>query len=132
MKTIVPALTEKLMREATSYQALFTCIVKNYAEWQGKERWGEKTPQHGWFSETLCDWYPGGTLIHLIRDPRDVVASMQHVPFAGDSVVRNAWTWLACNLAAQRCSNLPQYLPVRYETLVSQPEKEFGERSALT
>jgi hypothetical protein len=119
------ALTEKLMREATSYQALFTCVVKNYAEWQGKERWGEKTPQHALFSETLCDWYPGGTLIHLIRDPRDVVASMQHVPFAGDSVVRNAWMWLACNLAAQRCSNLPQYLPVRYETLVTQPEQEL-------
>src|ERR1700683_2720703 len=70
-------LAEKLMREGTSYRALFTCLVKHHAESQGKQRWGEKTPQHALFSTTLCDWYPGATLIHMIRDPRDVVASLQ-------------------------------------------------------
>jgi Sulfotransferase family len=118
-------LAEKLMREGTSYRALFTCLVKHHAESQGKQRWGEKTPQHALFSTTLCDWYPGATLIHMIRDPRDVVASLQRMSWAANSVVQNAWTWRRCNLAAERCSHLPQYLPVRYETLVSQPEREL-------
>ncbi len=118
-------LSEKLMRDGTSYQALFTSLVKYHAESQGKQRWGEKTPQHALFSETLCEWYPGATLIHMIRDPRDVVASLQRMSWAGNSVVQNARTWRKCSLAAQRCSHLPQYLPVCYETLVSQPEREL-------
>jgi len=119
-------LSEELMREATSYQAFFTCFVKYHTVSQGKPRWGEKTPQHSLFSETLCEWYPGGTIIHMIRDPRDVVASLQRMPWAADSVVQNAWRWLRHNLAAQRCSHRPQYLPVRYETLVTQPEQEVA------
>jgi hypothetical protein len=120
------ALTEKLMQEGASYQALFTCLVKHHAESQGKQRWGEKTPQHALFSETLCEWYPSATLIHMIRDPRDVVASLQRMSWAANSVVRNARTWRECNLAAQRCSHLPQYLPVRYETLIAKPEQELA------
>jgi hypothetical protein len=119
------ALSEKLMREATTYQELFSGIARHDAELYGKERWGEKTPQHALFSQTLCDWYPGATLIHMIRDPRDVVASMQRMPFAADSVVQNAWKWREWNLAAQRCSDRPQYLEVRYETLVARPEQEL-------
>lgn len=119
-------LTEKLMREGTSYQALFTCFVKYHTVSQNKQRWGEKTPQHALFSETLCEWYPGGTIIHMIRDPRDVVASLQKMSWAADSVIQNARRWLKHNLAAQRCSHRPQYLPVRYETLVTQPEQEVA------
>jgi hypothetical protein len=119
-------LAERLMREATSYQGLFTGVIKYYAESQGKQRCGEKTPRHALFSETLCEWYPGGTLIHMIRDPRDVVASLQRMPWAADSVVQNAWRWLRHNLTVQRCSHLPQYLPVRYEALVTQPEQEVA------
>jgi hypothetical protein len=119
-------LAEKLLRDGTSYEALFTCLVKYHTTSQAKPRWGEKTPQHALFSETLCEWYPGGTIIHLIRDPRDAVASLQRMPWAAGSVVYNAWTWLRNNLAAHRCSDRPQYLPVRYETLVSQPEQEVA------
>jgi hypothetical protein len=119
-----PAATaEKLPRGGTSYQELFTSFVKHLAESQGKPRWGEKTPQHALFAETLCDWYHGATLIHMIRDPRDVVASLQRMPWASDSVVQNARRWLQCNLAARRCSHRPQYLPVQYEALIAQPEE---------
>jgi len=120
------ALAETLMREGTGYRELFTSFVKYHTALRGKPRWGEKTPQHARFSETLCEWYPGGTLIHMIRDPRDVVASLQRMPWAADSVVENAWRWLADNLPARRCSHRPQYLPVRYETLVTQPEQEVA------
>jgi hypothetical protein len=119
-------LREVLLREATSYLALFTCIVKHNAESQGKPRWGEKTPQHALFAETLCEWYPAGTIIHMIRDPRDVVASLQRMPWGAHSVVENARRWLKYNVAARRCSHLPQYLPVRYETLVTEPEREVA------
>jgi hypothetical protein len=119
-------LTEKLLLEGMSYKALFSCFVKYHTQAQGKPRWGEKTPQHALFAETLCEWYPGATIIHMIRDPRDVVASLQRMPWASGSVVQNARRWLRDNLAARACSHRPQYLPVRYETLVTQPEQELA------
>jgi hypothetical protein len=119
-------LTEKLLREGASYQALFTSFVKYHSVTGSKQRWGEKTPQHAFFAETLCEWYPAGTIIHMIRDPRDVVASLQRMPWAPDTVVPNARRWLSYNLAAHRCSSAPQYLPVRYEALVAHPEQEVA------
>jgi hypothetical protein len=119
-------LREKLLREGNTYREFFTCFVKYHTEALGKPRWGEKTPQHALFAETLCDWYPGGTLIHMIRDPRDVVASLQRVPFAANSVVQNAWSWSRHNLAAHRCKDRPQYLAVCYETLVTDPAREVA------
>jgi hypothetical protein len=48
------------------------------------------------------------------------------MPWASNSVVTNARTWLACNLAARKSSHRPEYLLVRYETLVAQPETELA------
>ena len=122
----IPRLKENLVREATSYPAVFACVARSYAEFMGKERWGEKTPQHALIAELLCEWFPGATILHILRDPRDTVASLQRMPWASNSVVTNARTWLACNLAARKVSHRPEYLPVRYETLVAQPERELA------
>ena len=119
-------LTETLLREGTSYQALFTSFVKYHSVAGSKQRWGEKTPQHAFFAETLCEWYPAGTILHMIRDPRDVVASLQWMPWAPDTVVPNAHRWLSCNLGAHRCSGAPQYFPVHYEALAARPEQEVA------
>ena len=111
---------------ADSYRDVFTGILEHYAESQGKQRCGEKTPQHAVFTETLCDWYPGATIIHLVRDPRDVVASLQRMPWASNSVVTNARVWVSRNAAAGRSSHRPGYLLVYYETLVTRPEQELA------
>lgn len=122
----VPRLQEKLVREATSYPALFAGVAGSYAASAGKERWGEKTPQHARISELLCEWFPGAAILHILRDPRDAVASLQRMPWAAKSVISNARNWLACNLAALESSHRREYLLVRYETLVAQPEKELA------
>src|SRR5580704_14713740 len=46
------ALAERLQREGTSYRALFSSLLRCYADSQGKSRFGEKTPQHALFLET--------------------------------------------------------------------------------
>jgi hypothetical protein len=70
----------------------------------------------------LCEWYPRATIIHIVRDPRDVAASQQRMPWGSHSVVRNAMIWRRVNLAARRCADRPQYMSIRYETLVREPE----------
>ena len=48
------------------------------------------------------------------------------MPWASNSVISNARIWLACNLAGRKSSHRPEYLQVRYETLVAQPEGELA------
>jgi hypothetical protein len=117
-------LAEKLMREGTSYQAMFASILRFYADSQGKRRTGEKTPQHALYLETLRQWFPGSVIIHMIRDPRATVASMLGMPWPLRSVFANARRWLTHNRAARRFRESPGYLEVRYEALVTDPENE--------
>jgi hypothetical protein len=118
-------LAERLLRDATSYRAFFASLMEHYAAAEGKPRWGEKSPQHSLFTETLCKWFPGAAIIHIVRDPREVVASLQRVPWASNSVVTNARTWLRYNRAACQSSQRPEYLRVYYHHLVEQPEREL-------
>ena len=120
------ALAEKLSREATNYQALFTSILSYYADSQGKPRFGEKTALHAFFLETLCEWFPNAMILHIIRDPRAAVASLQHAPWASSSVVANARKWLTFTQAARRYRGWPGYLEVRYEAVVRDPVRELS------
>ena len=122
---------ERLSREGTSYRAMFTAILSYYAETQGKPRCGEKTPQHAFFLETLCEWFPNAVILHMIRDPRAAVASLQRVAWSASSVVTNARTWLKHNRAARLFRERPGYFEVRYEALVTDPVSELRRVCAL-
>jgi hypothetical protein len=91
----------------------------------GRRRCGEKTPDHARQSELLCDLFPDCALIHLVRDPRDVVASMLRMPWGDKSVLSNARQWLDCQQGALRMKGHPQYFRVVYEDLVADPGAEL-------
>lgn len=118
-------LKEKLLRNAHSYRELFQGILEHHASLQGKSRAGEKTPHHALCTELLAEWFPGAAIIHLVRDPRDVVASLQDMPWASRSVVMNAHIWRLFNRAAGRSSHRPGYLLVHYENLSTNPQQEI-------
>ena len=119
------ALTEGLMKEGGSYRSFFITLMRLYAAARGKVRYGEKTPQHALFAETLCEWYPKGKLIHLVRDPRDVVGSLLRMPWASNHAAANARIWSDCVQNAERCRQRDNYILVRYEDLVSDPHAEL-------
>ncbi len=50
----------------------------------------------------MSDWYPGARIIHLLRDPRDAVASLKRMPWAPNAILENAGIWLVFNRAARR------------------------------
>lgn len=120
------ALHETLMREGTGYPEFFSSLLRFNATHHGKQIPGEKSPYHALAVELLCAWFPDCRVIHLIPDPRDVAASMMRMPWAARSVLVSALAWRKCNLTACQSSRRTNYLMLRYEDLVADPEKQVG------
>ncbi len=114
-----------LIREGDNYASFFAALMRFYARHHGKRRCGEKTPHHAAAAATLIKWYPASSLIHLVRDPRDVAASLRRMPWGSRNVLVNARLWLASTTGAHRCRDHKNYLLVRYEMLVTEPEQEL-------
>jgi hypothetical protein len=125
-------LRRMLLDEGTSYRDVFHIILQFYAEAHGKTRGGDKTPTHAFFTETLAEWYPDAPIIHLVRDPRDVVASLRRMPWAPKSIALNALFWSNFNAAAEQSKQRPGYLLVSYERLVEHPAEEVARICAHT
>lgn len=119
-------LSHALLRNGTRYDTLFLTLMQSYAVANGKTRYGEKTPQHSQYVETLLNWYPNCRVIHIVRDPRDVAASLMRMPWASDNVLTNARTWRTDNSYLERVSQRENYLCVRYESLVQEPARELA------
>jgi hypothetical protein len=119
-------LAETLMDEGVGYEAFFDSLMRFCARQHGKRRYGEKTPDHARAADVLCRAFPDCALIHLVRDPRDVVASLMRMPWGDKSVLANAGQWRACQMGALRCSGRQNYLQVVFESLVARPEKELS------
>jgi hypothetical protein len=92
---------------------------------EGKPRWGDKTPAHLGYMAQLAGAMPEAHFIHIVRDGRDVAASVRGLPFApGDgSIEAIASDWRDSVAAARRTAKgLEHYREVRYEALVADPE----------
>lgn len=87
---------------------------------------GEKTPQHWPFLDRILSLYPQIRVIHIHRDPRDVVAGLMSMRWwASRSVRRTAKYWRKALLSAelwQRHLGPARHRIVRYEDLVADPE----------
>jgi hypothetical protein len=116
-------LKDRLMAEGTGYPAFFASFLQFYAEAQGKVRAGEKTPHHARYVDTLLEWYSSGRVIHLVRDARDVCASLGNMPWGRKAAAANAELWADLTLAAERGQGNPRFCRVRYEDLVAHPER---------
>ena len=125
LKLPLDELRGALMKDGDSYKTFFTALIRFSASQNGKARFGEKTPGHALFADRLRDWYPDCRIIHIVRDPRDVAASFLRVPFGSNDVMVNARTWVGHVAAAERCRDRTNYMVLRFEDLVENPESEL-------
>lgn len=117
-----------------TYARLFSLIHEQYAERCGKERWGDQTAFIERFADELMAAYPGATVIHMIRDPRDRHEALLHRGSGGPGIVGSLTAgWLSSVALAER--NLERYpgsyLVVRYEELVIRPEETMHDVCAF-
>jgi hypothetical protein len=108
-----------------NFRSPYQMALEAWARHHGKERWGEKTPSNIFYAETIMEMFPDAQFIHLIRDPRAGVASMQDVWFFSNDPVFNALNRKKYLTVGQ--STLEKHVPasqrrvVRYEDLVRNP-----------
>ena len=123
------------LREGMTTSEAIGAIFETYAERQGKQRWGDKTPLYMQQLPLLERLFPDAIWVHLVRDGRDAALSFLELPagFSGKTwaqprtVAQFAARWRTEILAARRLGRHSgaRYLELRYEDLVAEPEREL-------
>jgi hypothetical protein len=106
-------------------------IYAAYAARHGKPRWGDKTPVHCRHMTELAALLPEARFVHILRDGRDVAASVKDLPIAPGDIDAIAEDWRDHIVDARRqAAALPHYREVRYEQLVADPAGTLRELCA--
>lgn len=150
LDTIVHTLSEH-----PSYAEVFHKVLDYLAEQDDKQFWVEKTPGHTFHASSILDQLPRAKAVVIVRDPRDILASLQTrqqnlrnkiasgTATEADLSVRTFvvydpfWTclsWRSANKAIEKAEmNHPgAILKVRYEDLVADPEATVREICRFT
>src|SRR6478609_9253894 len=123
------------LREGMTTSEAIAAIFETYAERQGKQRWGDKTPLYMQQLPLLEGLFPDAIWVHLVRDGRDAALSFLELPegFSGKTwalprtPAQFAARWRTEILSARRLGSHVggRYLELRYEDLVTEPEREL-------
>lgn len=93
----------------------------------------EKTPAHAGCWKDILAVYPDAYFLHLVRDPRAVVASLRAAgrgwgkSWASPGVMENAHLWLRnVGKAVEIQHHTDRYLQIRYEDLMASPAERLS------
>lgn len=125
----IGSVREKLSgRTRVGYAEAISAAYLAYAEAQGKQRWGDKTPRYVENIPELASLFPEARFIHLIRDGRDVALSYADVPFGPKNVAKAAELWanrVARGIRDGRELERGRYIEIMYSDLVEDNEGEI-------
>ena len=109
------------------YGLLLSLPLQSWAHIMGKERWGEKTPNHIFYADAIVDLFPNARTVVMMRDPRSTVASMNAYLFLTNDTTFNAKVWRDAGTIGRRQvqRHVPagQRLDVKYEDLILDPQR---------
>lgn len=122
-------LRERLGRGPSDAQSLFLWVMRTLVGEAGiGKRIGEKTPIHERHVARILELFPSAKFVHIYRDPRDTVASLMRMPWAGGA-------GQSARRIARRCAQTYETMTrwratlgdtavceVRYESLVEDAE----------
>ena len=111
-------------RGPASYAELVDAVFAAYARHHGKGRWGDKTPGFARHIPSLERLFPRARYIHVVRDGREVAASLADIGWATSPVVGAFW-WRKHVRAARRAGvriGPHRFHELRLEDLVADPE----------
>jgi Sulfotransferase family len=109
-----------------TYGRLFALVCQQHADRLGKPRWGDKSLNTERYARPIFRAYPDAQILHMIRDPRDRYASsLTRWQRRRGGIGAGTAEWLAsARLALANARDRPDaYRAIRYETVVSAPER---------
>lgn len=111
-----------------TYGRLFDLFLMQYAERMSKQIWGSQSAWLDRHLDALLDAEPNSRVIHMIRDPRDRFAAVKaHWPDGRGQAGAAAAKWnTAFGLSRTHQQHRDEYMVVRFEDLVAQPEEVLG------
>jgi len=92
-----------------------------------KRIWAEKTPTNIYLIDKFLQTFPDAKVIHIVRDPRDVVLSLME---RGASAYKAAERWLTSLSAIRNCRYHSNVLEIKYEDLILETEKTLKKVSS--
>jgi len=125
-RTIVDELVENAPEK--SFAGAYSTIFNRFSQHVGKARWGEKTPYNLFFIGEILEDFPNAQFIYITRDGRDASADYLESSFGPNNIYAAAKIWKLNQQAVKPWRaklSTDQWLDVRYETLVSYPEREL-------
>jgi hypothetical protein len=109
----------------TKVRNIFEDLHLRYAESQGKTRWAEKSPENSLIIGFLDKLYPNCQVVHIVRNPRDVIAS-NRVKYGKKKGAFYGGRWVehvrSAELGGARLGS-DRFRTIRYEDLVANPDK---------
>lgn len=107
----------EILHEPT-FEGVFVALLRLYAKKNGKPRCGDKTPGHHAYLAEIFDKFDA-PVVYILRDPRDVVASVQKA--FGTSLDGSIRIWNNAFNDYRKFSRRVHL--VRYEQLVAEPRR---------
>lgn len=115
----------------TDYRGAVDALYSAAAQKDGKSRWGEKMPRYILQVSWLASTFPGSQIVHIVRDPRDVAASICRAGW--EKNLRDAATYWKKRVVAGRNQGYSiddgRYHEINYERLLQSPVKTLEELS---
>lgn len=111
-----------------TYSELIAGVFSAYAAASGKPRWGDKTPAYVTSIDHLAVLFPHAQFIHVIRDGREVAASLAERAWGTRGAISGSLLWRRSVRAGRRAGrrlSRDAYFEVRLEDLVRDSEGEL-------
>ncbi len=124
-RTIVDEIISEVKER--SFAGIYCAMHERFAREAGnKPRWGEKTPYNLFFVKEILEDFPNAQFIFITRDGRDASADYLESAFGPTNIFCAAQVWKMCQNAVKPWRgklDSSQWMDVKYETLVKEPEK---------
>lgn len=127
-----PSIRLRIVEECRNGGDFLKIVMEEICRRQGVDRWAENSPEGMLYLPDIKRLIPDALIIHIIRDGRDVAASLAQLRYVGAFPWEDRlglagcglyWEWLVQHGHRFGATLGVDYMETNFESLISQPQK---------